>query len=87
MASAAARLRLLSNRALLSSDWFDGHKAARSSAINELHATVNLREERIVAAASDVQSGLERCPALPHNDGTASDQLAAECLNSEPLSI
>jgi hypothetical protein len=32
-------------------DGLNGDKAARASAINELHAAVNLREECIVAAA------------------------------------
>src|SRR5207237_3269241 len=55
----------------------DAHEA-RVSAPLELHEAVHLREQRVVRADPDVQSGLEPRPALADEDGAARHELAGE---------
>jgi hypothetical protein len=53
----------------------DGDEAAHSAPIDELDAAGNFREQRVIAAAADVQAGLERCAALANNDRSTADCL------------
>src|SRR5271165_2269942 len=83
--SVSAVLSLLGDRRCR--DGLNGDKAPGASAVDELDAAIDLRKERVIAAAADVQTRFERCSTLPHDDRAASDQLAAESLHAKPLSI
>ena len=72
---------------LLRSDGLDANEAARTPTVNKLHAAVNLCKERIVTAATDIQSRLERCSTLPHDNRSAGNQLAAESLYAQALCV
>src|SRR5207245_771806 len=64
----------------------DAHEARITTPL-ELHEAVQLREQRVVRADPDVQSGLEPCPALADEDGAARHELAGEPLHAEHLGI
>src|SRR6266853_4832930 len=64
----------------------DAHEA-RVSAPLELHVAVQLREQRVVRADSDVETGLEPRAALTDEDGAARHELAGEPLHAEHLGI
>ena len=49
----------------------------------ETHRAVDRREERVVAAASDVFAGMELGAALPHDDAAGPDRLAAVDLDAQ----
>jgi hypothetical protein len=72
---------------LRGSDWLDNDEATGAATIDELNASVDFREERIIAAAANVQAGLEWCSALPNDDRTAGDELTTERLYAEPLRV
>src|SRR5207248_1665775 len=63
------------------------HELAHRSFVEEFDAARDLREQRIVFAAANVQPRLHARSALPHDDGPARDQLSAESLKPEPLRI
>src|SRR5438876_3039266 len=64
----------------------DAHEARITTPL-ELHEAVHLREQRVVRADPDVQSGLEPRPALADEDGAARHELAGESLHAEHLGI
>ena len=53
----------------------------------KLYHAVDQREERVIAADSHVRAGIEVGAALPDQDVTGDDALAAETLDPKPLSI
>ena len=75
------RFRLLSRQRLNESE------ASAVAAVAKLYCPADLGEQRIVLADADIEAGLDRCPALPHDDGAAGDYLAAEGLDTQPLGI
>ncbi len=50
------------------------------AAIAKLDGAADLGEEGVILADADVEAGLDRCAALPHDDGATGDKLAAEGL-------
>jgi hypothetical protein len=64
-----------------------GHESASASTVDKLDLACDFREERVIVAATDVQTGLEWCPTLPNDDGAAADKLAGEALHTKPLCI
>lgn len=62
-------------------------EAAQVPAIAEFDDAGDFREERVVFAKADIQAGLKAGAALPHDDGTAGNELAAEDFNAEPLGV
>ena len=46
-----------------------------------------LGEKRVITGEADVFTRLEEGAALPHDDGAARNQLAAENLYAEPLRV
>ena len=65
----------------------DVDEAAMLALILKAHDAVDLGEQSVVLAATDVGSGLERCAALPHDDAATKNRLTAEDLDSEPLRV
>ena len=51
----------------------DGYKAPLLPAILKFDYARNLREEGIVFATTDIQARLERCAALPNQNGATGD--------------
>src|SRR4030095_13814429 len=67
--------------ALLLLDGGDADDAAVRAVIGELHAPRDLREKRVVLAASDVQPRLEPAAALADEDRSAGHQVAVMALD------
>src|SRR5438105_1464688 len=67
--------------------WINADEAPTPPAILELDDRGDDSEERVILAASHIMPGLELRPALPHEDRTASDELATEAFDAEPLRI
>src|SRR5207248_8723622 len=65
----------------------DGHVLAQAAAIFEADDAADLGEQRIVFAATDVQTGLNAGAALAHDDGAAGHELSAEGLHAQPLRV
>src|ERR1051326_2052879 len=65
----------------------DDADVARVAASLEADVAVDLREQRVVPAATDVQAGLEARAALPHEDAATGHELAAEPLDAEHLRV
>src|SRR5580658_772998 len=65
----------------------DHHKLAHRSLVDELDASGDLGEERVVLAASYVQSGLHARAALADDDRSAGHQLPAESFKAKPLRV
>ena len=65
----------------------DRDDAAAGAVILELHAAVDLREQRVVLAEPDVESRPEAPSALAHQDGTAGDDVAVEPLDAQTLRV
>jgi hypothetical protein len=57
------------------------------SFIFKLHNPGDEREQRIIFALSDVDASLVLRATLPNQDGPGIDELSAESLYSEPLSV
>lgn len=62
-------------------------EAAVTAPVNEFYMTGNEREERVVFALAHVFAGLVLRPALAHENRARVDQLAAEALDAQPLSV
>jgi hypothetical protein len=62
-------------------------EAAASATVFELHVTGDQREQRIVLTLRHIFAGAVFGAALPDNDRSRVDQLAAEPLDPEPLSV
>lgn len=56
-------------------------------AVSKLHSTVDLGEQRIIAALADVFAGVELGSALANNDGTCRGKGSVEYLDAESLSV
>ena len=76
-----AGAQLLSRKGL-----YEGETSS-AAAIAELYRAADLGEEGIVLADADIQAGLDRCSALPHDDCATGNDLAAEGLHAQPLGI
>ena len=68
-------------------DRVNADDAAARAVIFELHASVDLRKQRVVLAEADVQARPETAAALPHEDRPAGHDVAVEPLDAEPLRI
>jgi len=55
--------------------------------IFEAHNACNGSEQAVVLGAADVPAGLVTRAALANQDAAAGDQLAAEALDAQPLSV
>ena len=62
-------------------------EAAVAPLVFELHEASNEREEGVILALSHVFSGLVLSAALAHKNRTSVDELSAEALDSQPLSV
>src|SRR4029077_130365 len=58
-----------------------------AAAIHELDGAVGEREQRVVLAAADVASCLDRRPALSDDDRSTGNDLAVEALHAEALRV
>src|SRR5579883_2109604 len=72
---------------LLSRNRLDRHKASHASAIHELYLAADFGKERVIASPANIQARFQTRAALPHNDRSASNELAAECLYAQPLRV
>ena len=72
---------------LLGRGRLDEGETALVAAIAELHGAADLGEKSVVFADADVEAGLDRCAALPNDDGAAGYKLTAERLDAQPLGI
>src|SRR5688572_12751381 len=68
-------------------DRLDRDELAHLPAVGELDHAADLGKQGVILAATYVQPGLDAGAALPHDDGSAGDRLAAERLHSQPLRI
>jgi len=64
----------------------DGPEFLAEVEIEAGHGAGRFGEQCVVAAASDVDAGMELGAALPHQDLAGLDDLAAEPLDAQPLS-
>jgi len=65
----------------------DVDEAAMLALVLEADDAVDLGEEGVVLAATDVGAGLERGATLTDDDASTEDRLTAENLDSEPLGV
>src|SRR5207253_4760658 len=65
----------------------DADKAAVTAFVLELHESGNHCEQRVVFALTDVLSRLVLGPALPYQNRARIDELPAEALDAQPLSV
>ena len=65
----------------------DHYKLAHRTLVQELDSAGNFGEERIVFAAADIEARLDARATLPHNDGSAGNQLPAERFHAQPLRV
>lgn len=63
------------------------HEAAQVATIDEANDAVDLREEGVVFAATNVLARLQTRAALAHDNRATRHQLSAESLYSKPLRI
>jgi hypothetical protein len=63
------------------------NEAAESAFIYVLHNPVDLGEQRMVATQADVLTSLDPGAALPNQNGSAADQVAAEALGAQTLRL
>ena len=68
-------------------DRLNADHAAVRAVVGELHAAGDLREQRVVLAAADVQAGPEPPAALADENRAAGHEVAVESLDAEPLRI
>src|ERR1035438_727532 len=68
-------------------DGVDADELTQMAAVLELHHAGYFGEQRVVLAPADVEARFELGTALPHDDRTAGNQLAAKHLNSQPLRV
>jgi hypothetical protein len=62
-----------------------GDELAAATLVFEGNHAINLREQRVVAANSDVDAGLEAGATLPNEDRAARDKLTTETLDAQAL--
>jgi hypothetical protein len=67
--------------------WLDADEAAMAALVRELHIAGDKREERVVLALANVFSSLVPRTALAYENRASVDELAAEALYAEPLSV
>lgn len=65
----------------------DADEAAVPAPVLEFHVAGDHCEKRVVFALADVFAGLMLRAALPHQNRASIDELPAEALYSEPLSV
>lgn len=65
----------------------NGDETAVTPPIQKLDVAGDEREERVVLALTDVFAGLVFCAALAYQDGAGVDELSAEALDAQPLSV
>ena len=82
---AEGSLRRISLRACLDLERSNVHAALQAT--REFDGTGNNREQRIVAATTDIIAGVEVRTALAHDDGAGIDLLARVTLHAEALSL
>jgi hypothetical protein len=75
------------NNNLLRLDGLDHYKLAHLSTIHKLNAAGDLGEERVVFAFANVQSWLYSRATLPDDDGSAGNNLPAECFKAKSLCV
>jgi hypothetical protein len=63
------------------------NEAAVAAPVFELYEARNKREERVVLALTDVFSRLVLGAALAHQNGAGIDELPAEALDAQPLTV
>ena len=67
--------------------WVDKNEASVLTTILEADDAGDLREQRVIFAATNVQAGLERCATLTNNDAATENCLTAKYLDAKPLRI
>jgi hypothetical protein len=68
-------------------DWFYADELAVAAPIAEHDDAGDFREQGIVLTQADVVARLKARSALPHQDGAAVYQFAAESFDAQPLSV
>jgi hypothetical protein len=67
--------------------WLDADEAAVASTVRELHDPGDESEKRVVFALAYVFAGLVARAALAHENRACVDELSAEALYAQPLSV
>ena len=67
--------------------WQDADSAPPRAVVFKPHTAADLREERVVFAQPDVQSGREPSSALPHQNRSAGHDVAVVTLDAQPLRV
>ena len=62
----------------LSRDRQNADHTTTTAVIFELHPTGRLRKQRIVLSETDVDAGFETAPTLPHENGSALDEISVK---------
>src|SRR3954469_3730140 len=65
----------------------DADDPAARAVVFELHASVGLREDRVVLAQACVQAGLTRTAGPPHDDRAAGHDVAVVGFDAKPLRV
>ncbi len=63
------------------------NKFSEPAPVHKTDDAADLGKQRVVPAAAHVLARLDGRPALPHQDGTARDQLASEPFYAQPLRV
>ena len=89
LGSARSAAKIFAKRQLLRCDFhgLDHDELAERSAIDELDASGDLREQGVVLATADVQARLHASAALAHDDRSARHELPAESLKAKSLRV
>lgn len=67
--------------------WLNADEAAVPAFVLKLHVASDEREEGVILALADVFSGLMLRAALPDENGARVDELSAETLHTQPLTV
>ena len=67
--------------------WLHGDEAPVAAPVHKLDMTSDERKKRVVLALTDVFAGLVLGAALAHQDCAGVDELTAEALDAQPLSV
>src|SRR5262245_65157016 len=68
-------------------NWKNADDSSLRAVVFEAHSSGDLREDGVVLAPSGIQAGPETAPALAHDDGAASDEVAVVRLDAQALRI
>ena len=65
----------------------DRDKTAALATVLKFNDAIDLRIERVVGAATDIEAGLVGCATLTNDDGAAGDDFSGKTLYAKPLRV